>query len=93
MPSEEWLEEPTDLFIRRREDFEKRRPLQLRAVERNLARYKSPLVEQPIARLVSAHFIHPEGRGVVSLDEKGFKPKQPPTRLYVCPAKIPKSCI
>jgi hypothetical protein len=91
MPTEEWRLVPTDLYVRRRADFEKKRPLQLRAVERNLVRYQAMLLEQAIARLISAHFIHPEGRGVASLSEKGFKPKQPPTRLYLYPAQDSKT--
>ncbi|MGA8659219.1 MAG: hypothetical protein WB586_24075 [Chthoniobacterales bacterium] len=49
------------------------------------------LDEQPITRLVSAGFIHPEGRGIVALTQQGFKPKQPPTRLYLYPAQDSKT--
>jgi hypothetical protein len=91
MPSEEWLLVPTELFIRRHKEFSMRRPMQLKAVLENLARYKEMLNHQPIARLVSANFIHPEGRGIVALTEKGSKPKQPPTRLYVFPVQNSKT--
>lgn len=90
MPDEPWHLEPTDLYLRRQEEFKKKRPKQLLAVLRNLARYQQMLDEQPIARLVSAGFIHPEGRGIVALTQQGFKPKQPPTRLYLYPAQDSK---
>jgi len=91
MPGEDWHLVPTDLFLRRKEEFGKKRPTQLTAVLRNLARYEKFLAEQPIARLISANFIHPERRGVVALSEQGFKPKQPPTRLYLYPAQNSKT--
>lgn len=91
MPDEPWYEEPTDLYLRRKEQFQKKRPMQLAAVLGNLVRYQQMLLEQPIARLISANFIHPEGRGVVSLTQQGFKPKQPPTRLYLYPAQDSKT--
>ncbi|MBV8212254.1 MAG: hypothetical protein JOZ08_03405 [Verrucomicrobia bacterium] len=91
MPEESWYEEPTDLYLRRKAEFQAKRPLQLAAVLRNLARYRRMLDEQPIARLVSAGFIHPEKRGVVALTQQGFKPQQPPTRLYLYPAQNSKT--
>ncbi|MBV8176472.1 MAG: hypothetical protein JO151_18175 [Verrucomicrobia bacterium] len=91
MPDEPWYQEPTDLFLRRKEEFQKKRPKQLEAVLRNLARYQQMLDEQPIARLIRANFIHPEKRGVVALTQQGFNPKQPATRLYVYPAQNSKT--
>jgi hypothetical protein len=61
MPDEPWYEEPTDLYLRRKEQFQKKRPMQLAAALGNLVRYQQMLLEQPIARLISANFIHPEG--------------------------------
>jgi hypothetical protein len=90
MPSDPWSLEPTDLFLRRREEFQKRHPGQLKAVLRNLARYQKMLDEQPIARLISANFIHPEKRGIVAITQQGFNPKQPPTRLYLYAAQNSK---
>ena len=78
-------------YLRRQEEFKKKRPKQLLAALRNLARYQQMLDEQPITRLVSAGFIHPEGRGIVALTQQGFKPKQPPTRLYLYPAQDSKT--
>ncbi|MBV8276995.1 MAG: hypothetical protein JO170_17305 [Verrucomicrobia bacterium] len=91
MPDEPWHLEPTDLYLRRQEEFQKRRPMQLQAVLRNLARYHKMLDEQPIARLISTNFVHPEKRGVVAITQQGFKPKQPPTRLYLYAAQNSKT--
>jgi hypothetical protein len=90
MADELSYEEPTDLCLRRQAEFQTKRSLQLKAVLRNLVRYHQMLDEQPIARLVTAGFIHPEGRGVVALTQQGFSPQQPATRLYVTRLKIPK---
>jgi hypothetical protein len=79
MPDEPWCQEPTDLFLRRKEEFQKKRPMQLKAVLRNLARYQQLLDEQPIARLISANFIHPEKRGVVALT---LRPPVSPLPLF-----------
>ena len=87
MPDEPWYEEPTDLYLRGKKEFQNKRPMQLTAVLRNLERYRKMLLEQPIARLISAGFIHPEKRGIVAITQQGFKPKQPPTRLYLYPAQ------
>ena len=59
MRDELWHEEPTDLYLRRKQEFQNKRPAQLIAVLRNLVRYRQMLDEQPIARLISASFIHP----------------------------------
>jgi hypothetical protein len=91
MPTKEWMEVPTDLYVRRQEEYSKKRPKQLEAVLRNLARYKAMVVYQPIARLISSNFIHAEKKGIVALTEKGLKPKQPPTRLYVYPKQDSKT--
>ena len=91
MPDELWHEEPTDLYLRRKDEFQKKRRAQLIAVLRNLVRYRLMLDEQPIARLISAGFIHPEKRGIVALTQQGFKPQQPPTRLYLYPAQNSKT--
>jgi hypothetical protein len=63
----EWSMVPTDLFERQLKYFEKKRPLQLRAVLRNLARYKEMLDSQPISRLIQANFIHHEKHGLIAL--------------------------
>src|SRR5271166_4578945 len=91
MPPKDWIEVPTDLYERRHKEFSDKRPGQLEAVLKNLARYKIMLGYQPFARLISANFIHPEGKGVVALTEQGSKPKQSPTRLYVYPAQNSKT--
>src|SRR5260370_2076284 len=91
MLDEPWHQEPTDLYLRRQKEFQNKRPMQLKTVLRNLARYQQLLDEQPIARLISAGFIHPEKRRIVALTQQGFKPKQPPTRLYLYPAHDSKT--
>ena len=44
MPDEPWYEEPTDLDLRRQEQFQKKRPMQLAAVLGNLVRYQQMLL-------------------------------------------------
>jgi hypothetical protein len=85
MPELEWTIMDTDLFGRQFKHFEKKKPEQLKAVLRNLARYKEMLDSQPIAQLIQANFIHNEKHGLFALTQQGYKPKQPVTRLYVYP--------
>jgi hypothetical protein len=63
---------------------------QLKAVFRNLQRLLEMLEVQPKVHLITANFIHDEHHGVISIDQQGYKPKQPATRLYVYPQQ--KSC-
>src|SRR6266481_3375756 len=91
MSDRSWKLVRTDLFERRFEEYQKKHKPQLKAVLANLERYNDYLEAAPFARLISAHFIHPEGGGVIALDEKGYKPKQPPTRLYVYPQQNSKT--
>jgi len=91
MPPDESVQVPTVLYLRRHKEFDLRQPDQLRAVLANLARYWNMLHYQPIAAMVHANFIHSEGRGILALTEKGFKPKQPVTRLYVFPKQNSKT--
>ena len=49
------------------------------------------VAHQPITRLISANFIHPEKKGVVALTERGFSPKQAATRLYLFPVQDSKT--
>jgi len=86
-----WKMVRTDLFDRRVIDYNKNHKNQLKAVFGNLERYVDYLESAPIARLISAQFIHPEGRGLIALTEKGYKPKQPPTRLYAYPRQDSKT--
>lgn len=90
MRNQPWHFETTDLFLRRQKEFDKKRPGQLKAVLRNLARYQKMLDEAPVAQLISANFIHPEKRGIVAITQQGFNPKQPPTRLYLYAAQNSK---
>jgi hypothetical protein len=62
------------------EFYEKKRPDQLEAVLRNLARYVEMLKAQTNPRLITANFIHTERRGLLALTQQGYKPKQPKTR-------------
>ena len=91
MSDRSWKMVRTDLFDRRFGEYQKNHKPQLKAVLQNLERYDHYLEVAPIARLISAHFVHPEGRGLVALTEKGYKPKQPPTRLYVYPQQNSKT--
>jgi hypothetical protein len=75
----------TDLYERRFSDFRKNHPNRLAAVLANFTRYWEMLKDQPQARLVTANFVHDERRGVISLTQQGYKPKQPKTRLYLYP--------
>ena len=91
MGDRSWKLVRTDLFDRRAAEYNKNHKPQLKAVLSNLERYTDYIQTAPFARLMSAHFIHPEGRGLVALTEKGYKPKQPPTRLYVYPQQNSKT--
>ena len=91
MSDRSWKMVRTNLFDRRFDEYQKKHKHQLRAVLENLERYSVYLEAAPFARLISANFIHPEGAGLVALTEKGHKPKQPPTRLYVYPQQNSKT--
>ena len=85
MGDKSWRLVKTDLYERRLSDFRKRRMEPLKSVLRNLQRYSEMLEAQPQANLITAKFIHNEHHGVISLDQQGYKPKQPATRLYLYP--------
>jgi hypothetical protein len=85
-----WQIVKTDLYERRFKDFQKSKRDQLKAILRNFERFWQMLEDQPQARLITANFIHDERHGVISIDQQGYKPKQPPTRLYLYPRQ--KSC-
>jgi len=80
----------TDLYERRLSEFQKRRMEQLKAVFRNFQRLLEVLEAQPKIHLITANVIHNEHHGVISIDQQGYKPKQPATRLYLYPRQ--KSC-
>jgi hypothetical protein len=67
MSAEEWRLLPTDLYDRQFEFYENKRPDQLKAVLRNLARYVEVLKAQTNPRLITANFIHTERRGLLAL--------------------------
>jgi hypothetical protein len=67
MSAEEWRLFPTDLCDRQFEFYENKRPDQLKAVLRNLARYVEVLKAQTNPRLITANFIHTERRGLLAL--------------------------
>jgi len=85
MGDKSWKLVKTDLYERRLSDFRKRRMEPLKAVLQNLQRYTEMLEAQPHASLITANFIHNEHHGVISLDQRGYKPKQPATRFYLYP--------
>jgi hypothetical protein len=85
MSASGWHLVKTDLYERRFKEFQKRRKEALKAVLRNLERFWEMLEARPQARLITANFIHDERHGVISLDQQGYRPKQPATRLYLYP--------
>jgi hypothetical protein len=78
-----WLLEPTDVCRRRFRDYEKSRKRELKAVLVNLNTYFVALQGGTNPLQIKFGFIHPEGRGVVAIDQKGGGKSLAQTRLYV----------
>lgn len=82
----DWFLIPLDQYEKDYSTYEKKKPNELLAVLNNLDRYMATLGLVGHPKFVSAGFIHPEQKGVVSLDQKGrSKVKLQQTRLYLYP--------
>jgi len=73
-------------FERAKKRYDKKRPAELAAVLRNLARLLEQLNALPHCRAAQAGFLHHEPAGILALDQKGpSRTKLQETRLYVFP--------
>jgi len=77
-----WHIEPTDQYEKDYKHYDKKRPNELAAVLRNLHRYKEMLDAAKNSRCVHAGFLHDEPKGVIAVDQKGFRASIQETRLY-----------
>lgn len=83
-----WQQEPTDDFQRQLRWFEKKRPRELAAVLVNLQTYLTALNAGSQPLQIGYRFIHPEGHGVVAIDQKGGGKSLAETRLYAYPDAV-----
>jgi hypothetical protein len=75
-------------FERSKKHYDKKRPAELAAVLRNLARLLEQLNALPHCRAAQAGFLHHEPAGIWALDQKGpSRTKLQETRLYVFPVE------
>ena len=82
-----WKLQPASSFERARKRYEKKRPGELVAVLRNLARIRERLDAPPDFRAAQFGFLHPEPHGVWAIDQHGpSKVRLQETRLYVFPS-------
>ncbi len=77
-----WQIEPTTQWNKDSKWYQKKRPHELAALLRNLARYHELLDSASNSRVVQAGFLHHEPSGVVALDQKGGGAHLQETRLY-----------
>lgn len=82
-----WKLQPAPTFERAKKRYEKKRPLELAAVLRNLGRLLERLADLPDYRAAQFGFLHPEPHGVWAIDQHGpSKVRLQETRLYVFPS-------
>ena len=75
-------------FERAKKHYDKKRPDELAAVLRNLARLLEQLNALPHCRAAQAGFLHHEPAGLWAIDQKGpSRTKLQETRLYVFPVE------
>lgn len=77
-----WNLTPTEQFVKDQTWYARKHPRELEAVLNNLNRYLAQLNHAKNALCVQAGYIHPEGKGVVALDQKGGGTSLQETRLY-----------
>ena len=77
-----WKLEPTDLFERKAQRWEKKNPRELSAVLQNLQRYLNALNEAGRPEIIKFGFIHHEPQGVKAIDQRGGGKDLKQTRLY-----------
>jgi len=79
-------------FERTKKHYDKKRPAELAAVLRNLARLLEQLNALSHCRAAQAGFLHHEPAGIWALDQKGpSRTKLQETRLYVFPVEETKT--
>ena len=78
-----WQIRPTDQYAKDQQWYDKKRPDELVAVTSNLTRYLSQLNVARNPLCVQGGYIHPEGAGVVALDESAGGANLQATRLYL----------
>ncbi len=77
-----WKIQPTDRWDRDQRHYVKKHPDELAAVMRNLGRYLDLLKNAKNPMDVRAGFLHPEGNGILAIDQKGSRGNLQETRLY-----------
>ena len=77
-----WMIEPSTQFEKDQKHYEKKRPNELAAVLRNLARFLSLLKVSKNSKCVEAGYLHKEPAGVIAIDQRGFSGNLEETRLY-----------
>ena len=77
-----WTLQPTDRWDKDQRHYVKKHPAELAAVLRNLERYLALLGVSKNPRAVYAGYLHPEGGGVLAVDQKGGGGNLQETRLY-----------
>lgn len=77
-----WVLRPHAGYERDQRWYAKKRPAELAAVLRNLARTMTLLAQAPNARCLQAGFIHPEPHGLLAIDQRGGAGALQATRLY-----------
>ena len=80
-----WTIEPTEEYERRHRRYEKNHPRELKAVLVNQATYLAALQMGINPLQIKYGFIHPDGMGVISLDQKRGGGSLAETRLYLYP--------
>ena len=91
-PVSMWRMQIAPEFERSKKHYDKKRPAELAAVLRNLARLLEQLNALPHCRAAQAGFLHHEPAGIWALDQKGpSRTKLQETRLYVFPEEESKA--
>ena len=80
-----WTVRPTEEYGRRRRKYEKKRWRELEAAEQNAETYRVALVCGTKPLQIKYGFVHPEGNGVVAVDQSGHGGNLAETRLYLYP--------
>jgi hypothetical protein len=80
-----WTVRPLAEYATRRRKWAKKRWRELSAAEINLETYRIALATGVKPLQIKYGFIHPEGNGVVAIDQHGHGKSLAETRLYVYP--------
>ena len=77
-----WSLEPSTQWEKDAKWYEKKRPDELAAVNRNLGRYLALLNVSKNSKCVEAGYLHKEPGGIIAVDQKGISGNLQETRLY-----------